>query len=71
MYGRNSSGTVFGEHGGHMTTLWNGTDITAVYADRRPEQDYYGDITDDATLIGTYEGSDGNFRPAHWLRACS
>ncbi|WP_030469741.1 hypothetical protein [Lentzea aerocolonigenes] len=69
--GKNGSGTVFGAHGDSTPALWRKTGRTDVVADRLPDVHEYADVTDAATLIGTYEGADGKPRAARWLWICS
>ncbi|GLY47503.1 hypothetical protein Lesp01_11590 [Lentzea sp. NBRC 102530] len=73
-YGRNNSGTVFGVLEpmlGSTPSLWRPSGRTAVVADKLPIAHYYGDVTDAATLIGTYNGEADQLRPARWLWVCS
>lgn len=69
-FGRNTAGTVFGLAGGPDLVLWQGGGRTEVATYYWPDTAYYGDVTADGVLIGTYEGADGNFRAARWVRAC-
>lgn len=68
-YGRNSSGTVFGElapNVGGVPSLWTTNSRSPVVADKLPDSLYHADITDDGNLIGTYQADDGAYRPARW-----
>ncbi|RDI24574.1 hypothetical protein [Lentzea flaviverrucosa] len=72
-FGRNNSGTVFGTlqpNLGSGPTLWRANSRSPVVADKLPMEHYYGDVTDAATLIGTYQ-ADQQLRPARWLWQCS
>lgn len=74
-FGRNGSGTVFGGYpgrtGANLPALWRKTGRTDVVADFLPSDSSYSDVTDAATLIGTYSGADSVARPARWLWICS
>ncbi|GLY47504.1 hypothetical protein [Lentzea sp. NBRC 102530] len=70
-YGRNGSGTVFGRYTTSAPSLWRPSGRTDVVAEHLPQHGYYSDITDAATLIGTYENADRQMRPARWLWVCS
>ncbi|USX54919.1 DUF3466 family protein [Lentzea sp. HUAS12] len=73
-FGRNSSGTVWGTYVKSGFTqvhaLWSTTGRTDLVADPMPLVSTYSDITDAATLIGTYR-ADQNIRPARWFWTCS
>lgn len=69
-HGKNSSGTLFGTFGAITPSLWNKSVRTSIVADKLPDPDYYGDVTDAATLIGSYDEGAGP-RPAQWLWVCS
>ncbi|WP_394618443.1 hypothetical protein JNUCC0626_04900 [Lentzea sp. JNUCC 0626] len=76
LFGRNGSGTVWGMHVQPGTTtqnhaLWRSTGRTDLVADPMPLTVGHNDITDAATLIGTYRSGDGLVRPARWLWVCS
>lgn len=69
--GKDVSGTMFGGFGPtDVPSLWRQGGRTDVVADRLPDTDFYGDITDDATLIGSYR-IDNTAYPARWLWVCS
>ncbi|WP_394618440.1 hypothetical protein JNUCC0626_04885 [Lentzea sp. JNUCC 0626] len=74
-FGRNGSGTMFGVYddvqGNNRPALWRKTGRTDVVADFLPIDTAYSDVTDAATLIGTYIGTDNIARPARWLWVCS
>jgi hypothetical protein len=73
-FGRNGSGTVFGKYQastGPLPALWRKSGRTDVVADHLPFDSTYSDITDAATLIGTYSGADNVARPSRWLWVCS
>ncbi|RDI24573.1 hypothetical protein [Lentzea flaviverrucosa] len=70
-FGRNGSGTVFGTDRSLAPTLWRPSGRTVVQAPFLPMWDHYGEITDAATLIGTYTNADRHLRPARWLWVCS
>ncbi|MDT7785925.1 MAG: hypothetical protein QOF58_4344 [Pseudonocardiales bacterium] len=70
-YGRNGSGTVFGTFGTTTPSLWRKTGRSDVVADKVPDQAYYADVTDAATLIGTYRDADDSSHPARWVWTCS
>ncbi|MCP2242110.1 hypothetical protein [Lentzea aerocolonigenes] len=73
-YGRNGSGTVFGTLEpslGGTPTLWRTTSRSPVVADRLPSDYFYAEITDAATLIGTYRDADNSTHPARWLWVCA
>jgi hypothetical protein len=40
-------------------------------ADKLPSNYYYGDVTDAATLIGSWKDDAQNPHPARWLWLCS
>lgn len=69
-FGRNGSGTVWGTYVRSGFTqvhaLWRTTGRTDLVADPMPLVSTYSDITDAATLIGTYRAEQG-IRPARWL----
>ncbi|RDI24575.1 hypothetical protein [Lentzea flaviverrucosa] len=70
-YGRNGSGTVFGTFGTTAPSLWRKTGRTGVVADKLPDPAYHADVTDAATLIGTYRDADDSSHPARWVWTCS
>ncbi|WP_394618441.1 hypothetical protein JNUCC0626_04890 [Lentzea sp. JNUCC 0626] len=71
VYGRNGSGTVFGTFGITQPSLWRKTGRSEVVADKLPDPTYYADVTDAATLIGTYRDADDSSHPARWVWTCA
>ncbi|MDT7785927.1 MAG: hypothetical protein QOF58_4346 [Pseudonocardiales bacterium] len=69
-FGRNGSGTVFGTDRAQAPALWRPSGRTEVVAPNLPRWEYYADINDAATLIGTYQNADRQLRPARWLWVC-
>jgi hypothetical protein len=73
-FGRNGSGTVFGALQpllGGTPALWRKDSRSPVVADKLPSHHFYAEITDAATLIGTYRDADDSTHPARWLWVCS
>ncbi|WP_394618446.1 hypothetical protein JNUCC0626_04915 [Lentzea sp. JNUCC 0626] len=72
-FGRNNSGTVFGtvapQSGGGLA-LWRPSGRTSVVADELPHPQYYGDVSDAATLFSSWQDETGNPYPARWLWIC-
>ncbi|MFD9697695.1 hypothetical protein [Lentzea sp. NPDC059081] len=66
-YGRTSSGhVVFGAVMG-TATLWQWGIRYSVDSAKQPDVRYYGDISDEGALIGTYVDPDGSSHPARWF----
>ncbi|MDX8029346.1 hypothetical protein SK803_03950 [Lentzea sp. BCCO 10_0856] len=66
-FGRTSSGhVVFGAVAG-IPTLWQWGVRYPVDSAKLPDAAYYGDISDEGALIGTYKNSDGSTHPARWF----
>jgi hypothetical protein len=66
-YGRTSSGhVVFGASMG-TAMLWQWGTRYNVDSEKQPKVIYYGDISDEGALIGTYENADGSSHPARWF----
>ncbi|RDI24577.1 hypothetical protein [Lentzea flaviverrucosa] len=75
-FGRNGSGTLWGTYitpgtNTQVHGLWRPAGRTDVVADPMPLISTYSDITDAATLIGTYRTTGDVVRPARWLWVCS
>lgn len=67
-YGRTSSGhVVFGTDLGGNAMLWQWGIRYAVDSEKQPSSFYYGDISDEGALIGTYENPDRTSHPARWF----
>ncbi|WP_325523093.1 hypothetical protein [Lentzea sp.] len=65
--GRTSSGhVVFGSVDG-TPSLWQWGIRYAVDSAQQPEPEFYGDISDEGALIGTYRSADGRWQPARWF----
>jgi len=66
-FGRTSGGTLFGATGPGTPTLWQWGTSYAVDAEKQPDVEYYGDVTDGGALIGTYKAGNGTLQPARWF----
>ncbi|MFD9697697.1 hypothetical protein [Lentzea sp. NPDC059081] len=65
--GRTSSGhVVFGSVDG-IPSLWQWGVHYPVDSANLPDPSYYGDVSDEGALIGTYVGDDLRTRPARWF----
>ncbi|WP_394618444.1 hypothetical protein JNUCC0626_04905 [Lentzea sp. JNUCC 0626] len=71
LFGRNNSGTVFGTYGIPQPSLWRPSGRSDAVLDKTFDSRYYADVTDAATLIGTYREADDTTRPARWVWTCS
>ncbi|MFS8097093.1 hypothetical protein LFM09_08110 [Lentzea alba] len=67
VFGRTSSGTVFGAVSSGVAHLWQWGTHYAVDAEKLPSAWYYGDVTDGGGLVGTYMDADGGRHPARWF----
>ncbi|GLY47502.1 hypothetical protein [Lentzea sp. NBRC 102530] len=71
VFGRNNSGTVFGTYGIPQPSLWRPSGRTDALLDKTFDPRFHADVTDAATLIGTYREADDSTHPARWVWICS
>jgi uncharacterized membrane protein len=71
VFGKNATGTIFGRAytrtGVRQTIVWQHGVRQRVEAEKQPDGLYYGDVTDDGVLIGTYEDAEWVSHPARWF----
>ena len=70
-WGKNATGTVFGRDytstGVREIVLWQQGVRQRVELEKQPYGLYYGDVTDDGVLIGTYDDAEWVSHPARWF----